>query len=571
MHSSYLSLFQVDKMWNQLLFLYATLGAVYGATLFYCQEGTNCQIPGDHLEATSFEFLSKFSQKQFRTIVSLTMSNASINKVDPKLKYLKNLKYLDLSHNNVQVLSIPALTNLKTLKLNGNNLKYINMTALPQNIDTLDISHNLLVQIPKDWRSLRSLKTLHFYKNPMDCDCNNVLNYDRLVKSGIVVPEAVTCHSPKKYIGKDISAVNCSLDDIMLYDEPDLGSGDPPDEDINEDVMNIPLVSEKEDEDVQESNTFIDDRLPQEDLIPAGTTEDTLGEALEEGSGDEGSGFYVNFQKETLGCIENCSTPGPVGANDEEHASPLPSPIDQAKILFDDINIFKEATTTPSTSTSTTTTTPVVEPRIVKAVAPSVKTSSKQDDVEIIANDTKTGELERASAAPQNSTAVYAIVGVGLFLAVVFIACFIKKRRSKKRDNKRRELPNSVGEEMKPLSKSANDKPLLNSSNVPEHVPLINGQNGKPKDDTPILKTFTPLAHPETVQEEEEEPEQENIQREDPDGVEMRQKPVPELLTPPRERVTIKETEIPDSIPKTPLLVHRQRNSDGEIVTTLVP
>lgn len=566
-------MFQVDKMWNELLFLYAILGAAFGATLFYCQEGSNCQIPGNHLETTTFEFLSKFSQKQFRTIVSLTMTNASINKVDPKLKYLKHLKYLDLSHNNVQVLSIPALTNLKTLKLNGNNLKFINITALPQNIETLDISHNLLVQIPRDWRSLRSLKTLHLYKNPMDCDCNNVLNYDRLVKSGVVVPEPVTCHSPKKYIGKDISAVNCSLDDIMLYDEPDIGSGDVFDEDLNEDVMNVPLVQEKEDEDVQENNTFIDDKLPQEGLIPAETTEDTLGEALDEGSGDEGSGFYVNFHKDTLGCIENCSTPGPVGTNDEEHASPLPSPIDQAKILLDDINIFKEATTSPSTtSTSTTTSTaPVTEPRIEKAVAPSVKTSQKQDEVEIIANDTRTGELERASVAPEDSTAVYAIIGVGLFLTVVFIVCFIKKRRSKKRDMKRRELPNSIGEEMKPLSKSANDKPLLNSSNAPEHVPLINGQNGKPKDDTPILKTFTPLAHPETVQEEEEEPERENIQREEPDGVEIRQKAAPELLTPPRERVTIKETEILDSIPKTPLLVHRQRNSDGEIVTTLVP
>ncbi|XP_018578718.1 protein windpipe [Anoplophora glabripennis] len=555
-------------MWNQIFLLYAALGAAFSATLFHCQERSNCQLPGNHVEATTFEFLSKFSQKQFRTIVSLSMSNASVNKVDPKLKYLKNLKYLDLSYNNVQILSIPPLINLKTLKLNGNSLKYINMTALPQNIETLDISHNLLVQIPKDWRSLRSLKTLHLYKNPVDCDCNNVLNYDRLVKSGIVVPEAVTCHSPKKYIGKDISAVNCSLDDIMLYDEPDLGSGDLLEEDINEDGMHVPLVQEKEDEDLQENNTFIDDQLPQEELIPAEATEETLGETLDEGSGDEGSGFYVNFHKDTLGCIEDCSTPGPIGTNDEEHASPLPSPIDQAKILFDDINIFKEPTTTGSTTTPTTTTpTPVIEPRIVKTAAPTVKASPKNDDVEVIAHATKTGELERASVAPENSTAVYAIIGVGLFLAVVFMICFIKKRRAKNR----RELPNSIGQEMIPLSKPINEKPLLNSSNAPEHVPLINGQNGKPKDDTPILKTFTPLTHPETVQEEEEEPEQENNQRELPNDVELRQKFTSELLTPPRERVTIKETEIPDSIPKTPLLVHRQRNSDGEIVTTLVP
>lgn len=553
-------------MWNQLLFLCATVGTAFSATLYYCQEGSNCQIAGNHLETTTFEFLNKFSQKQFRTVVSLTMSNASINKIDPKLKYLKNLKYLDLSHNNVQILSIPSLTNLKTLKLNGNNLKYINMTALPQNIETLDISHNLLVQIPKDWRSLRSLKTLHLYKNPVDCDCNNVLNYDRLVKSGITVPEAVVCHSPKKYIGKDITAVNCSLDDIMLYDEPDSGSGDAIEDDLNENAMNVPLVQENDEN--QENNTFIDDGLPQEELMPAEAPEDGLGQTLEEGSGDEGSGFGVPFDSGVVGCIEGCSTPGPIGGNDEEHASAPPSPIDQARIVFEDINVFQDHTTTQSTSTTVA---PIIEPEIVRGVAPTVKASHRHNEVEVLTNNTDTGELERASIAPQSSTAVYAIVGVGLFLAAVFIICFIKKRNSKKRDSKNRELPNSLGEELKPLNKSANDKPLLNSSNVPEHVPLINGQNGKPKDDTPILKTFTPLAHPETVQEEEEEPEQEHIQRDALDDVELRQKNAPELLTPPRERVTIKETELPDSIPKTPLLVHRQRNSDGEIVTTLVP
>ncbi|KAJ8940143.1 hypothetical protein NQ314_010810 [Rhamnusium bicolor] len=187
----------MDKMWKEFILVCAVLDAVFGASLFHCHEGSTC-----HLETTSFEFLSKFTQKQYRTIVSLTMSNASINKVDPKLKYLKNLQYLDLSHNNVQISSIPSLTNLKILRLNGNNLKFINLTALPQNIETLDISHNLLGQIPRDWRSLKSLKTLHLFKNPVDCDCNNVLNYERLIKSGIVVPESITCHSPKKICWK---------------------------------------------------------------------------------------------------------------------------------------------------------------------------------------------------------------------------------------------------------------------------------------------------------------------------------------------------------------------------------
>ncbi|KAJ8940142.1 hypothetical protein NQ314_010809 [Rhamnusium bicolor] len=368
----------------------------------------------------------------------------------------------------------------------------------------------------------------------------------------------------------------------MLYDEPDLGSGDIFEGDANEDTMNIPFVQEKEDEEVQENNTIIDDKLPEDDFLATQPSEDSLDETLEEGSGDEGSGFGTGI----IGCIENCSTPGPVGANDEEHASPLPSAIDQTKIILDDINLFKEdvittTTTTPTTTTPTTTTTteitttttsvPIVEPKVLKKVQTNIDTPlAKNGDVELFETGTTTGELERASAVPKNSTAVYAIVGVGLFLAVVFTICFIKNHKARKRTNRRHDIPN-LGEEMKPLNKtSINEKPLRNSSNIPEHIPLINGQNGKPKDDAPVLKTFTTLAHPETVHEEEEEPEQEYIQNDIPE-VEVRQKSVPELLTPQRERVTIIETEIPDSIPKTPLLVHRQRNSDGEIVTTLVP
>ncbi|KAJ8949638.1 hypothetical protein NQ318_010054 [Aromia moschata] len=244
-------------------------------------------------------------------------------------------------------------------------------------------------------------------------------------------------------------------------------------------------------------------------------------------------------------CIEKCSTPGPVGGNDEEHASPLPNVIEQAKIIFEDLDLLPEAAPSTSTTTSTTTTVrpidntitngAVVEPQIVRKVQPKAeKTPSKKDDVEVVEHNTKTGELERAQAGPQNSTAVYAIVGVGLFLAVIFIICFIKKRQAKKKDNKRREIPNSFGEELKPLSKhnqNSNEKPVKNVSNLPEHVPLINGQNGKPKDDTPALKSFTPLEHPETVQEE-EELEQEQLQNDASEDVEIRPKSVPELLTP---------------------------------------
>ncbi|CAH1974468.1 unnamed protein product [Acanthoscelides obtectus] len=495
----------------------------------------------------------------------LTISNASVNKIDPKLKYFKHLKYLDLSNNNVQISSIPSLNSLEELKLSANSLKRVNISALPHQIKDLDLSNNLLTEVPKDIRALQSLKTLHLQKNPIDCDCMNVIMYETLLKSGVNIPEPVMCHSPKKYSGKDISTVNCTLGDVMLNDDYE-GSGA---SDIFEDspISNVPFVPEEEDV-IVDNNTIIDDRLPEEELIKTQGPENVLGPVIEEeGSGDEGSGYIMLPDSGILGCIENCSTPGPVGTHDEASASAPPSVVDQFGMLWEDINPFKERE--ESTKVSSTTSHPkdfAKEPRMFKETVPTIeKNSVKDEDVEVVSNRTQAKEMERASVAPQNSNAVYAIVGIGVFLAFVFLICFIKKRKTSRNSKHKRQIP-QLGEEMKPLTKpliqAVNEKP---SKNIPEHIPLINGQNGKPKNDAPLLTSFTPLAHPEFTKE------GDLPQDQDHDEVEMRTKYQPELLTPQRERVTIRESEIPDSIPKTPLLVHRQKNSEGEIVTTVVP
>lgn len=557
-------------MWNKLLTIFVLTEVVLGA------------VVEENLVTTSFEFLDKYTQKQYRNIVNVTISNASINKIDPKLKYLKHLKYLDLSHNYVQISSIPKLNNLKVLKLNDNSLKSINMSLLPQNIEELDLSNNLLSYIPKDWRNLKSLKIIHLHKNPMDCDCNNVLIYDSLVKSGIKVPESITCSLPKKFSGKDIATVSCSQDDIMLYDEPEEGSGSADIfQDNVTDTKNIPLIEEEE---PKSSIAIVDDLIEVHTTTEESSTPEQM---LDEGSGDEGSGFVIALPESgILGCIVNCRTPEPVGIHDEEHDSPLPSPLDQFKILMDDLNPFKkfdDVTTTKSTTTTTSTTTTIItekpmakEPRMFKETDGLLESGRSSDkEVEIINNSSSIHELERASSAPQNTNAVYAIAAIFSFLAILFVICFIKKRRANHRNKKnRRDDANTPGEEMKPLSKpnvqSINEKPVKNAQNIPEHIPLINGQNGARKGDSPVLKSYTPLAHPEKLDRDDEPIQQNGQMIPETDEVEIRPKQ-PELLTPQTERVTIRESEIPEAIPRTPLLVHRQKNSDGEIVTTVVP
>ncbi|CAH1158469.1 unnamed protein product [Phyllotreta striolata] len=534
------------------VFLLAGVAAVcFGASLDLCPEGSSCHAASERLETTSFEFLNKNTEKYYRSIGSLIITNASIDKIDPKLKYLRNLVYLDLSYNNVQISSIPPLHSLRTLILKANNLKNINISLLPQNIEHLDLSDNLLSQIPREWRLLKNLKTIDLYKNPIHCDCNNVLTYDQFIKSEITVPKPLTCSSPLKYAGKEISAVNCSTDDIMLYDEVKEGSGDVDifeETSSNEPSAKLSILNDEDEDIFMDKNTIIDD-----------------GMAEEEGSGDEGSGFEIPMPESgVLGCMVNCSTPSPLVV--DPAASPLPSLKEQVNILWNDLNIFKEKE--PPTEASTTST---------SAAIPS-SSSTTHSDAELIETNSentsaKIGELEKASIKNSNQSAVYAVIGVGIFIAVLFMIAYFKKR-SKRAPNNRREN-SGPGEEMKPLSKpaikAANDKPLTNSyaTHLPEQTPLINGQNGKSKDDAPKLTSFMPLAHPEVPDRvEDEAPLQNGSPTED---VEMRPKLQPELLTPQRERVTIKEGEIPDSIPRTPLLIHRQKNSEGEIVTTLVP
>ncbi|XP_028148340.1 protein windpipe [Diabrotica virgifera virgifera] len=568
-------------MLKEVFLMALMLGSSFGATLEPCPEGSTCHSTPETLKTTSFEFLSKLSQKDFRSIGSLTISNSSVNKIDPKLKYLKNLAYLDLSYNSVQISSIPSLNSLKTLILKANDLKDISISQLPQNIENLDLSDNLLSAIPRDWRLLKNLKTLDLYKNPIDCDCNNVLNYELLNKR-VIIPRPLTCHSPPEYAGKKVSSVNCSPIDMMQYDAPVEGSGETDifDDSFAEKTSDIKVINEEEDDD-EKTNTIVDDR---DENVAETTTIDPLNAGVhDEGSGEEGSGEFGRIPESgVLGCIENCETPKPL--TQDPTASPLPGFFDQFKMIIDDVNIFKEPTTEAPSTTSTTTesvATPAVvkEPKILKDNVGSVGTGNdRKSEVEQVdnANGTATGELERASMSPKNSTAVYAVVGVGLVIAVLFILAFIKKRRSKRLKEKRREIP-LTGEELKPLSKypitAVNDKPVKNTSNLPEQIPLINGQNGKPRDDTPKLTSFVPLAHPELPNDDDDNSVELNLPNGSPadsDEVEIRPKIQSELLTPQRERVTIREAELPESVPRTPLLVHRQKNSEGEIVTTLV-
>lgn len=594
------------------------------APLDNCPSGCTCDQSNDQvtLVCNSLEFLEKLPLKRYNSITNLVIKNASIGKLEPKLKYLKNVKHLDLSDNEIVLSTIPQLPKLKSLVLRGNNLKNINMSLLPISIKELDISHNYLSQIPKDWSTLKSLKTLHLHKNRIDCDCSNILAYNSIIKSGIVIPIAPMCASPKESEGKSITLLinNCSAGpDIMLDDAVEEGSGYG-ESDYNENTNEfVPLTDENGE--YGESSS---------------TTTDTA--ETESGSGDDGLPGFIEP------CQENCKTPKPLGTEDEKNASDLPSIVDQANILIEDVNsAFKSTSSTEPPNRE-----PVDEPLFVKKtytplegndktekhnylpVAPSTPSDldvqgpnakdenflpvaggtpseenveglkSEDDDnykpVAVVTpsdedvfeakkgkddnylpvagavpsdEDVQEADASKASVAEGQRATIYTISGVIIVIAILGLFICLRKRKNNK--NRRQQLKEN-GRELKPIT-----KPLLDVTKRPEIVrseqqPLLNGQtvgNGKMNEEKPELNTFKPPVNG-NANNDKGNPIQIDPTKQEPtydeDDSILRRKEMPELLTPRTERVTIRESTIPDSIPKTPLLVQRQRDSDGKII-----
>ncbi|XP_066158146.1 protein windpipe-like [Euwallacea fornicatus] len=569
-------------MWFTALALVSLSGSILGAAIFHCPEGTSCSEPGS-VSSTSFRFLDELKPKQFLTIKKLSVVNASLDKLPAALKYMKGLQYLDLSDNNIELHHIPPLTFLRTLKLARNKIADVSCSLLPKHLEELDLSANSINHLPQDWSALPNLKTVHLQQNPIDCDCynDNVATYRQLVKRRIHIPEPITCELPGYVRGNNISDISCTPEDEMINDMPDEGSGEGA-----EDIFNDPPKSGKliaNEVKASEENEVIDDKVEvpsEESFLLANNTSDSI--QPDEGSGDEGSGFGPLGLDHVAACVFDCATPKPVGLRDDRNDTETdPGATAKLKILTEDIfgPILQEVTPSTSTTTTTTTTTTEVPATSISSTSSggdvseeTVSKDAKQtlikeykpsvDETRLLSEPTRTGEMEKATALNQNNYAVYLVVVCGLIIAVLFLVCFIKKRKSNRLEKNRH---SALEEEMKPLEKApiqaVNEQNGKSKTHIPEHVPLINGQNGQSKGE-PILKSYVPLEHPESHSlsnvDDEEEPT-------------IREKSFPELLTPHTERVTIRASEIPESIPKTPVLVHRLRNSDGEIITTVVP
>lgn len=151
----------------------------------------------------------------------------------------------------------------------------------------------------------------------------------------------------------------------------------------------------------------------------------------------------------------------------------------------------------------------------------------------------------------------HANMGTNIFLGI-FLLCLlalliyaVKKNKERKREQRKQKREERLKHKaaMELMPKNLDRKPSDKQNGNPDAVPLMNGQNGKSdglkEAEEGLLQTNQPL-----------------LSNEPSNGDTL------PLYQPDVKAVKVKASEIPDSVPQTPILVNRNRNSDGKIIVT---
>lgn len=433
------------------------------------------------LHCKSLRFINKLFPKEINSITSLDLSNSSMHSLDKKLKKLVNLERLNLSQNKLtDINNFPHLPKLIDLNLHSNLIKSFSAKHLPKSLLHLDVSHNLLRQLPRDLILLQFLHQIDVQNNPFSCNAESLDIRDALMDRDVIFSGKVVCHDPPNFRGQPwIQAVD--LDEFfklhdrdMLADEGYDGSGDMDDTDK--------ILSEDKAEDEGESSgdhmPIIEEIIP---LVQMPKLQEVPKPSTLEIPTTTDSDSDFNFNE--------------VGSGDdiEMPTQRVPERIAEASTLG-----------------------PVVNP-------------------------TSENTEEKANIG----TNIF--LGVFLLCLVALLIYAVKKNKEKKREN-RRKRRNEKLKAIEMMPKNYPRKPSDKQNGNTDTVPFLNGQNGNSKT-----------------------PDDDSTLREAEEGLVSSSEPTTNAsapLCPPPEvqSVKVRASEIPDSVPQTPILVTRNRSSDGKSI-----
>ncbi|XP_049875126.1 protein windpipe [Pectinophora gossypiella] len=201
-----------------------------------CPDGCVCSTTRDGLHRATCSNLAelyKFTLRQkHHNINILDLSHNNITKLFHELDRLTEIVTLDLSTNGITDLNKFLYNAKKLVHLNlaNNRITELSLTHLPASVSSLDLTNNLLRNVPSDLDHLISLEHLELEGNPLDCSCENIRIRDRLLLSNVFIDKAI-CATPTKIKGrswlelktKDICKVpKAEIDplDMMMGDQP---------------------------------------------------------------------------------------------------------------------------------------------------------------------------------------------------------------------------------------------------------------------------------------------------------------------------------------------------------------
>ncbi|XP_068626948.1 protein windpipe [Battus philenor] len=201
-----------------------------------CPESCVCNTTRDglhRLTCSNLAELYKFTLRQkHHNINILDLSHNNITKLNHELDRLTEIVTLDLSTNGITDLNkfLHNAKKLVHLNLANNRIRKLSLTHLPTSVSSLDLTNNLLQDVPSDLGHLVSLEHLELEGNPLECSCGNIISRDRLLAANVFI-DNVKCASPirlrnqswlelkTKDICKSAKVENNYLD-MMMGDQP---------------------------------------------------------------------------------------------------------------------------------------------------------------------------------------------------------------------------------------------------------------------------------------------------------------------------------------------------------------
>lgn len=275
-----------------------------------CPDGCLCSTTRDGLHratCSSLTELYKFSLRQkHHNINILDLSHNNITKLNHELDRLTEVVTLDLSTNGIQTINkfFHNAKKLVHLNLANNRIQKLSLSYLPSSVSSLDLTNNLMKDVPSDYTFLTGLEHLEMEGNPLDCSCENLLARNRLLLANVYI-DNVKCVSPDKVRGqswlelktKDICKIPTSGNfmDMMMGDQPidavEVGKE-------TDALKSLPLVGKNdlEDGNVIQSGVDVDDDDHLQFLNVRHTTSSSLFSNVEgSGSGDDEHTTMVTF------------------------------------------------------------------------------------------------------------------------------------------------------------------------------------------------------------------------------------------------------------------------------------